>query len=114
MYEQGEQVALQPAGALPDPCPRPGWALLPRRGVDHLDPMTGCREPDPDVGILGNVPCIPAPDVAEYISSQVIARSTERDRKSQPVQADEHQVEPVRELQREHAGQQVAAGVVEV
>ena len=57
------QVTLDPSSPLPDPRHQLRGGLLPGGRVDDVDPVPPCRQPDAQVGVLGDVIGVPTTDL---------------------------------------------------
>ena len=69
--EPGLHPALEPAGALGQPVAQSLRRILPRWRVDHAAPVAVARQAHGEVGILGDVVRVPAPDLLQRRATEM-------------------------------------------
>ena len=112
VHRIGHRIALEPARALLDPGPDAAIRLFQRDGVDQFGPVSVPRQAHAQVGILGHVVRVPAPQLLEQRAAKEQRRPPQRHDQPQPVQPRQHQPEPHGVFDGETAAQPVGCGVV--
>jgi hypothetical protein len=81
----GDEVALQPAGALPDPRAHGGRCLLEGGGVHKLRPVARARKAQAKLRILRHVVGVPAADLLQRAAPQEQRRAAQRHEQAEPL-----------------------------
>src|SRR5215213_1549381 len=71
VYEPSLRPAFEPAGALASPGADPRGRFLVSGRADHRCAETEPREPHAEIGVLGYIVGIPAPDFAQSLRTEM-------------------------------------------
>ena len=94
VHQPGLHVALEPARALLHPARQRRRRLLEGRRVQHRDAKARTRQPDAEIGVLGDVERIPGPGIAQHPGAEMIGGAAKRDRHAEPRQSGQQRAEP--------------------
>jgi hypothetical protein len=110
---KGLHEAFHAAHMLAEPHRQPGRGFFQRIGWRFRDAVAGAHWPESKVGILGDVPRIPAADLTQHGGAKMVAGATEQHGEAGAHEPGSHRIEQHRVSHGEHAGQQVVIGIVD-
>ncbi len=112
-YGQGLHPALHPARTLPHPVGKRDRRVLIGRGIDRFDQIAETREAQAEVGVLGDVPGVPAKDPAQQLGAEMIRRAPQRHGHAERAEARIDDVEQRRIAHGEEIGEPGFSAIVD-